>query len=131
MAGGQVVATVEGLRQLRSALRRAGDDLSDFRDANADVARVAGQAAQVDAPHRTGTLAGSVRWSGTKTQAIVRAGSARVPYAGPIQWGWPARHIRPALFVTQAASRTEPQWLDLFMDAINRIIDKIGQEAHP
>jgi hypothetical protein len=125
------IVRVEGARQLRRALSRAGDDLSDFRDANAEVARIAGAAGRSRAPRRTGTLAASVRTSGTKTQAVVRAGGARVPYAGPIHWGWAARHIAPHPFLSEGAQATEPVWLAVYMAKIDRIIARVAREAHP
>lgn len=114
---------VDGARQLRANLRRAGDDLGDLRDAHAAAARIV--VGGTIAPSRTGTLAGSVRGSGTKTASIVRAGSKRVPYAGPIHWGWRRRNIEPQPFLTTAAAATEPRWVGLFVEAMNDALAKV------
>ena len=58
--------------------------------------------ARARAPRRSGRLAGSIRPSGTQTGAAVRAGGARVPYAGPIHFGWRARNIEPNPFLYDA-----------------------------
>lgn len=114
-----------GERQLRASLRRAGDDLSDLKAAHAAAARVVEPVARTAAPVRSGTLAGTVRSSGTKTAAIVRAGYASVPYAGPIHWGWPKRNISPNRFVWDAARRTQTRWLVVYRTAVDRIIRKV------
>lgn len=126
------VVRVEGLRQLRVALRRADGDLSDFRQANAEAAAIATDASRARAPRgATGRLAASVRPGATQTQAIVRAGGAAVPYAQPIHWGWPSRHIRPHPFAVEGAHATEPTWLGRYEAAILRILDRIERTAHP
>lgn len=122
----QPIIRVDGARQIRRAMRQAGLDLADMSDANRQVANVAGAAARSTTPRRSGNLASSVRVSGTKTQAIVRAGGASVPYAQAIHWGWPKRHIRAQPWISTAAQATEPAWFALYVAAVNRIIDKIG-----
>lgn len=116
---------VDGARQLRSTLRRAGDDLSDLKDIHAEVGRIVEPVARAGAPVVSGRLAATVRSSGTKTQTVVRAGYASVPYAGPIHWGWPARRIRPRPFIADAAKKTEPRWVLAFKTGVDRILNKI------
>lgn len=125
------IVRVEGARQFRAALRRADGDLADLKAVNADVAAVAARAGRIDAPHRSGALAATVRSSGTATQAIVRVGTSRVPYAGPIHYGWPARHIAPHPFIITGAESSQPAWLDLYVAAIDRIVARIERESHP
>src|SRR6188508_1995954 len=105
------IVKVEGARQLRATLRKAGDDLGDLQRIHATVSRIVAARAASNAPRVSGALAGSVRGSQAKTRAIVRAGGARVPYAGPIHWGWPRRNIAATLFASRAATDTEPTWL--------------------
>lgn len=119
------VVEVDGGRRLRSTLRKAGSDLGELKAAHAAAAALVTAAAQARAPRRSGTLAGSVRGSGTKTAAIVRAGGARVPYAQPIHWGWPARHITANPFITEAAQATEPAWADTYRREVDRILDDV------
>jgi hypothetical protein len=114
---------VRGGKRLRATLRAAGDDLSDLRAAHGQVAvLVAGLASP---PRRSGRLASTVRPSGTKTAAIVRAGFAAVLYAGPIHWGWPARNITAQPFLSDAATSSEPIWLPIYFADLERIIDKV------
>lgn len=121
---------IEGMRNLRSTLRAAGDDLSELKAVNASAASIASARAQQWAPRSSGALAGSVRSSGTKTAGIVRAGNNRrsasgVPYAHPIHWGWPRRNITANPFLSYAAQATEPTWIRLYTDYLDKTIGKI------
>lgn len=116
---------VEGARQLRASLKRAGLDVADLKAAHAQVAEQVKQAAAPRAPRRTGALAASMRSSGTQSAALVRAGRARVPYAGPIHWGWPRRHIAAQPWIYEAAQRTQDSWEGTYLGALEQIIDRI------
>lgn len=121
MPGGPIVR-VQGARQLRATLRKAGDDLTEMQRIHATVSRFVAARAAGYAPRVTGALAGSVRGSQAKTRAIVRAGGARVPYAGVIHWGWPRRNIAATYFASRAATDTEPTWLRYYMQRVDQII---------
>jgi hypothetical protein len=117
------VVQVVGARQLRATMKRAGDDLGDLVDVHGEISRLV--VASTRAPRRSGRLAGTVRGSGTKTVATVRAGRSSVPYAGPIHYGWPARHIAPSPFLTDAAHGTEPAWRAMYLDAVEKILARV------
>jgi phage gpG-like protein len=116
---------VEGARQLRASMKRAGLDLGDLADAHAAAAGIVVR----EAPHwihnKSGNLADSIRAGHAKTRAVVRAGGSKVPYAGVLEWGWPARHIRPKPYLTTAAVTTEPQWTAVYKSAVDKILAKI------
>lgn len=116
---------VEGARELRATLKRAGDDLQDLKDAHRDAAQIVTAASRVKAPKRTGRLAASVRGSGAAATATIRAGRSSVPYAGPIHWGWPARNIKAQPFITEAAQATEPIWTREYEAAVNKVLHRI------
>lgn len=117
---------VRGGRELRRTLKAAGVDLKDLRAVNLDVARVVAPVARINAPVRTGRLAGSIRTGATQRGAFVRAGrKGTVPYAGPIHFGWPKRHIRARPFITEAAESTEPAWTQLYIHHMNVVIDGV------
>lgn len=116
---------VEGASRLRKTLKAAGDDLSDMKEAHAAAAQFVAHQAASRAPRVTGTLAGGVRGSGAASVATIRAGGARVPYANPIHWGWPARNIAPQPFITEAAQATEGTWIELYERAADRALDKV------
>lgn len=119
------VVKVEGARQLRATLRRAGQDLEDMKDANAEVANYVASASRSAAPTVSGRLAASVRGNRAAASAVVKAGGAAVPYAGPIHWGWPARNIAANEFMAATAANTEPTWVRMYLAAVERIVAKV------
>lgn len=125
MASSTAGIQVQGARELRKTMKAAGEDLGDLKDAHARAGAIAGTRARSDAPRVTGTLGASVRWSGAAGSATIRAGSASVPYAGPIHFGWRARGIAPQPFITEAAQATEPEWTAEYQEAVEKILARI------
>src|SRR4051812_32251978 len=122
-----VEVKVDGLRRLQRELKAAGESLDDLKDANAKAGRIVADEAGRRAPRgATGRLAGSGRASRAAGRAQVVFGSAAVPYAGPIHWGWPARGIEAQPFATEAAEGTRGEWLDVYLDELQQIADNVG-----
>lgn len=121
---GQTVVRVEGGRELRRRLRTIEGGLANLKTEHRWVADYVLSAAAPGAPRRTGRLASNGRASGTQTASIVRYGGARVPYAGPIHYGWPDRHISPHPWVIDAAQNTQGVWLNRFNSAIHRLVEE-------
>lgn len=117
---------VEGGRELRRTLRAAGNDLQDLKDVHGKVAGLVTTASKPRAPRVTGRLAASGRPGATKTAAIIRYGNnTSIPYAGPIHFGWKARHIAAHPWATQTARDTEPTWTRMYEDAVDRVLATI------
>lgn len=126
---------VDGAKELRRALKQAGLDLkADIKDAHKSAAEIVTARARVLVPvapstmtsAKPGLLRDSLRAAGTQTAAIARAGGKRVPYAQPIHWGWFKRGIKPNLFITRAASETEPAWVQEYEKKFDGILDEIA-----
>lgn len=101
--GSQVRIT--GLRDTLRSMEKAGTSAGDLKDLMMSLSQIVISAARP--PHGdTGALSASVRPGRGKTKAVIRAGSARVPYAGVIHYGWPARSIPAQPFLTDAINRT-------------------------
>jgi hypothetical protein len=130
---------VEGLRTLRRTLKEAGIGLEDLRAAHAEVAQTVVRSALPRVPVYSGTRAAvrpgalreSIRGSGTQGAAIVRAGKASVPYAGPIHWGWPSHHIKPNPFLWDAIQASRDQWTGLYLHHLQELIDHIEGAPGP
>ncbi len=116
---------VSGARKLRRSLRRAGLDMTELRAVNQRVGAVVVNRATRTAPERTGLLASTIRAGAAQTNAAIRAGRARVPYAGPIHWGWPARGIAAQPWLSEAAQDTETQWVQLYLAELERLVNTI------
>lgn len=122
----QVGFRVEGLAQVVRALTEAGLEVEDLKDAFGSIAREGAQLAASAAPHASGRLAGDIRGNRAKSKAVVTAGRASVPYAGPINYGWPARGIVPAGFMQEADRQLQPRAVQLLENAVNETIRKKG-----
>jgi hypothetical protein len=116
---------VEGGKELRRSLKQVEDGLKDLKAVHAEVGGIVADEARATAPTLTGALAGSVRPGATLRGAVIRAGGARVPYAGVIHWGWPRRNIVGQPFMTSAASDTEPTWLARYEARIDELLAKV------
>lgn len=99
---------VEGLGRTLRQLQQAGAKAEDMRDLMHQLGTIVVLAARPMAPRLSGALAASIRPGRGKTKAVVRAGGARVPYAGVRHYGWPARNITPDPFLTNALQATRP-----------------------
>ena len=91
-----------GAAEFRAKLQQMGVDLKDFKTINKLIAENVAGDARSRAPRDSGTLAGDIRGGGTKTRAYVSVGRKKIPYAGPIHFGWPARNIQAQPFLYEA-----------------------------
>lgn len=117
---------INGLRELVLDLVKAGVDVEDLKDVNAEVAKVGAYVAANLAPSRSGALARTVRGNRAKGKAVVTAGRGRVRYAGPINYGWPKRNIRAALFLQKTDKVMETRAPEIFEKGIAKIFEKHG-----
>lgn len=116
---------VKGLRQAVRALQKAGADASDLTELMYAIGEMVVRATQPPiGPTRR--LAGSVRAGRSKNKAVVRAGGARVPYAGPIHFGWPARNIKPQPFLTKTAEEKQPEAVRMIDQGMGDLLRKNG-----
>ncbi|WP_189825323.1 hypothetical protein [Streptomyces finlayi] len=124
---------VEGMREVRRALRRAGGNelLDQLKGEHQQLAATVMRAAAQLAPRRTGRMSASMRSSGTRTMATVRAGRASIPYAGVVHWGTPPgrrrrpMNISPNPWIAIAAQRTEPQWAAHYEQALRQLMRRV------
>jgi hypothetical protein len=121
-AGGTNIK-VTGLTELGRRLRAAGADVTDLNDVMAEIGQIVIN--NTHPPVRTGRLANTIRASKTRYKSVIRAGNATtVPYAGPIHWSWPARHIRANKFLTRAVDQSYNQVIATLDKGITEIIAK-------
>lgn len=116
---------VVGQRRFVQTMRKAGADMDELKEVNAQAARVALPAVQSLVPRKSGKLAGSIRAGATKRAGVVRAGRKSVPYAGVINYGWPAHHIYPRLFANNGVARTEPTWAKLYEQFVKKTMSQV------
>lgn len=112
---------VKGLDTFVSTMGKAAKALQDMDPAHSAASALIASAVAAAAPRRTGRLAGSVRAAGGRSGAV----DVTAPYAGPIEWGWPTRHIDGTHFAMNAARATEPQWVKYYEDAVQKAVDEV------
>lgn len=121
--GGKI--QIDGLKETQRALREMSDDLkTKMKETHRQAAEVVVEGSKRYVPFRTGKLAASIRAAATMTSGKVRVGSASVPYAGPIHFGWPARSIKPQPFIYDAMDVRRQEVLEIYAARITGLIDE-------
>ena len=115
---------VEGLKQVLRNLKRLGVDVADLKEASNKAGQVVADAARSLAPTKTGRLSNSVRAMKQQNAAVVKAGGARLPYAGVVHFGWPSRNIKPQPFLFEAADARRQQVIDAYREGLAEAIKK-------
>lgn len=116
---------VVGGKRFVATMRKAGADLDELREVNAQAGRIAAPAVRRLVPRRTGTLAASIRTGATKRAGVIRSGRKSVPYAGVINYGWPAHHIKGVQYANYGVAATEPQWTRLYKDFVDKTMKQV------
>lgn len=122
----QISIQVSGLNKLILDLKLLGIEVSDMKQVFGEISTKAARYAEEFAPKRSGALAQSIRPSKAKNYAAVRAGTKAVPYAGPINYGWPRRNITASHFMQRASDRIEPEVVPMLKHSIDRLIAQKG-----
>lgn len=113
---------IKGARELRRKLSAIDGAIDDLKAVHLEAARMVESAAVGLVPVRSGRLRDTIRSSGTKTGARVRAGFKRIPYAGVIHFGWPRRNIEPQPFLYDALDKRRRQVLDVYDERLNELL---------
>ena len=116
---------VEGTKELRRIIKRIeGKEIKDaMKAANKGAAEVIAVEADRTVPVTSGSLQKSIRATGAQASGSVKVGSkAKVPYAGVIHYGWPARGIKPQPFVTEALQEKLGEARTIYEDLMTAVI---------
>lgn len=121
---------IVGLNRFVRQLKKLEPDLLDeLKGANKDLASTVESTARGLVPNRSGALSSSLRSSGTARSGVVRAGKARVPYAGPIHFGWARRNIAPNPFLWTALDRRRGEVEARYLAELERITAKVDDRG--
>lgn len=82
---------VKGVDVLTAVLLKFSDDVKKLNGFGPEIGKLIANNASALAPKKTGALAASIGSVSTKDGVQVYAGSEKVPYAGVIEYGWPAK----------------------------------------
>lgn len=123
---GPLRVRVQGLNKVVRALRRSGADLGEMAALMHALGTTVVLAARPKTPYLSGAVQNTIRAGRGKTKAVVRAGSARTPYTGVLHYGWPAHHITPHPFLTDALRQEQPDIYDQLDRGIMAILARAG-----
>lgn len=96
------IVVVEGLNQTVRTLKQFGVSVEDLKEGNKQISSKVAKDAIAIAPRLTGNLASSIKGTAQQRKAVITAGGQRVPYAGPIEYGWPVRNIEARPYLRKA-----------------------------
>lgn len=112
---------IKGLREVIRSLERFGVQVGDLKAAFRKVGNLVVNDAKPRTNPLTGRLAGSIRASNTKNKSIIRAGGARVPYAGVIHYGG-YHGIEGKHYLTEAIESKESQGVQVLQEELRGLI---------
>lgn len=95
---------IENLRETIRDLERLGVEVEDLKEAFGEISREITTEATGQVKVLTGAARATIRPARTKNKAVVRAGSAGVPYVAALNYGWPAHNIEGDEFLTGPAN---------------------------
>ena len=102
-----------------------------IKEANKESGEIVAKTARNIVPVQSGALRRTIRVANVSTNVKIRAGSARVPYANPIHWGWFRdkkrgfnRNILPNPFMSKALGYTRDEVLLNYVSNIQKLINK-------
>lgn len=114
---------IEGLREIVRDLKGLEtDSREDMKETHRRAGQIVVDGATRLVPVRTGALLDSLKSSPTKYMGRVRVGSASVPYAGPIHFGWPARAIKPNPFIYEVLDGRRNEVATLYAERISELV---------
>ncbi|WIM99393.1 hypothetical protein ACTOB_003044 [Actinoplanes oblitus] len=100
--------------------------MDDLKAAFAVIGDEAKTQATRYSPRSSGRLIQTVKVSKSKNRVNVKAGSARIPYAGVQNYGDPKRNISAVRFMQRADSAVRPMVIPTLERELSALIEKQG-----
>lgn len=127
MPRGELVSVrIDGLNAVVRDLLAMGLAVEDLKGGFSKIAGFGAVLASRYAPRQSGRLAGDIRGNRARNKAVIAAGRSSVPYAGPINYGWAARGIKPSGFMQKADKELQPYALRVLEQDVNARIRARG-----
>tara|TARA_R110000868_G_scaffold116745_3_gene310479 strand:+ start:1653 stop:2027 length:375 start_codon:yes stop_codon:yes gene_type:complete len=113
---------ITGVKETINALNLFVKDIKANQSLNREIGSTLAPKASALAPRRSGALAGSVGFEASAEKATIYAGSATVPYAGVIEYGWPTRGITEQPFLRPGVNKNIGLVVSKYNDEIQKTI---------
>jgi phage gpG-like protein len=114
--------SIQGVKEVIDTLNKLGRDIESNIELNKELSTTLSQKASAMAPKLTGALASSVVGNPSAEKAQILAGSAAVPYAGVIEYGWPDRNIQAQPYLNPAVNDNMGYIIEKYNDSIQKAI---------
>ena len=114
--------SIQGVKEVKDSLDKMARSLESNLDLNKELSTTLAQKASALAPRLTGALASSVVGNPSAEKAQIMAGSAAVPYAGVIEYGWPDRNIDAQPYLNPAVNNNMGYIIEKYNDSIQKAI---------
>ena len=116
---------------LQKAMKEAGDDMvAELKAGNKALGEIVAARARQLVPVRSGALQKTIKATKSAGGAKVNAGTpsltSKVPYAGPIHYGWEARDIEARPFLSDALDDVRDEVVDAYDKMIADLLKKAG-----
>jgi HK97 gp10 family phage protein len=118
---------VEGLNKLTRAMRKAGVEVKDMKEANRKVGDVVVRRASPLTPRATGALAGSIRPAQRQSGVVVRAGGGSIRYAKYVEFG--TRKMPGRSYLIRGVNESQPQWMDVYAVELQKLMDQVASSS--
>lgn len=115
--------TIRGFKEIDAALPL------EVKKLQLEAAELVATEARRRAPKQSGKLAGSIRAGATLRSGVVRVGSAGIPYAGPIHFGWAAHGISPNPFLYEALDARRAEVFARFDVGMRALVERAIHEG--
>ena len=120
----EVNISIQGIKEVTDSLNKMARDLESNIELNKELSTTLSQKASALAPKLTGALASSVVGNPSAEKAQILAGSAAVPYAGVIEYGWPAKNKEARPYLTPAVNNNIGYIIEKYNDSIQKAVQK-------
>ena len=116
---------VKGLDATLKAIRRAGEGGEDMQALMVQIGSIVAATARTLVPKEEGRLAATIRHGRGKTKAVVKAGTARLPYGGVRHYGTPdGKRDRLGRPMNQAPSLFLLRALDVERSRVTELVER-------
>lgn len=116
--------SIQGIKEVNASLDKIEKGIQNNKSLNKELSDTLSKKASAMAPKLTGALASSVVGNSSAERAQIVAGSAAVPYAGVIEYGWPDRNIKAQPYLNKAVNDNLGYIVKKYEDSIQDIVKK-------
>ena len=117
--------------KLQKALKEVGPEMiAELKEGNKALGEIFADRARQLVPVRSGALQKTIKATKSAGGARVNAGTpsltSKVPYAGPIHWGWPSRSIEAQPFLSDALDDVKDEVVAAYEKQTADLLQKAG-----